>query len=411
MESEWELDRIRLYQLKKKNPDWTQKKLAEILNRSLSWVKKWLRRFRATRQVTLETFKSLSRAPHHRAREIVDEVRDAILDLRDQLHEKYGRVVGPKTIRYHLHNDEALQRKGLYLPKSTRSIWKVLKQGGRIPTRVRVHIPLERPEPMKHWEMDFGEMSNKIEFLSVVDRGTSILVYTHTQAHYNVESALQAVVELLLVQGLPERLRFDNDPRYVGSWLADGYPSALMRFLWCLGIEPDLVEPGKPYLKPFVERSIRILKHECLWIKRPENALEAGHVLDVYRQFFNQDRMHQGDICDNRPPYEAFPQLPALPHLPETIDPDTWLASYHRQVFKRKVARNGMVSVGNHDYYVDYRLAKETVGFQLDANLAVFNIIHKGKIIRQTEIQGLVKQPMNFQDFVRYMLEQARTNN
>ena len=96
--------------------------------------------------------------------------------------------------------------------------------------------------------------------------------------------------------------------------------------------------------------------------------------------------------------------------LYETVDPDAWLIPYHRRVFKRKVARNGTVSVGNHDYYVDYRLAKETVGFQLDATLAVFNIIHKGKFIQQTEIQGLVKQPMNFQDFVRSMLEQARTN-
>ena len=106
MESIWEMDRIQLYQLKQENPEWTQKKLADTLGRSVSWVKKWLRRFRAARQITLETFQSQSRAPHSRPRQIVSAVRDAILDLRDQLHEKYGRVVGPRTIRYHLHKDE-----------------------------------------------------------------------------------------------------------------------------------------------------------------------------------------------------------------------------------------------------------------------------------------------------------------
>jgi hypothetical protein len=35
-----------------------------------------------------------------------------------------------------------------------------------------------------------------------------------------------------------------------------------MRFLLCLGVEPDRVDPGKPYHKPFAERSVRTLKHE-----------------------------------------------------------------------------------------------------------------------------------------------------
>jgi hypothetical protein len=68
------------------------------LKRSLSWVKKWLKRFREAGQPMLEMFKSQSRVPHHRPRQIMRAVRDVILDLRDQLREKYSRVVGPKTI-------------------------------------------------------------------------------------------------------------------------------------------------------------------------------------------------------------------------------------------------------------------------------------------------------------------------
>jgi hypothetical protein len=276
-------------------------------------VKKWLKRFREEGQPTLAMFQSLSRAPHHRPRQVVAAVRDAILSLRDGLKAVYGRVVGAITSLYHLHQDKLLQEQGLYLPRSTRTIWQVLKDGGRIPTRVRQHHPIQRPEPMQHWEMDFGQLGNTFEFLTVVDRGTSILVNTQTQQHFNAETAL------LVVVGLPQKLRFDNDTRFVGNWLTDGYPSPLMRFLLCLSMEPDLVEPGKPYHKPFAERSVRTLKHECLWIDPPEDWLAAAGILDVYRDFYNHDRANQSLACGNRPPYEAFPNLPVLPHLPDQV--------------------------------------------------------------------------------------------
>ena len=111
MESEWELDRIRLYQLRRAHPDWTLPRLARRLKRCLSWVKKWLKRFREAGQITLETFMSHSRAPHSRPREVVPVVRDAILGLRDELTARYGRVVGAKTILYHLQRESLLQAK------------------------------------------------------------------------------------------------------------------------------------------------------------------------------------------------------------------------------------------------------------------------------------------------------------
>jgi integrase-like protein len=407
MESEWELDRIRLFQVWREHRDWTKAQLGRELKRSLSWVKKWLKRFREAEQPTLEMFKSRSRAPLHRARQIIRAVRDAILDLRDQLKEKYGRVVGPKTILYHLNQDTALKR--VYVPRSTRTIWQVLKEGGRIRTRLREHYPLERPEPMQHWEMDFGQLGDTFEFLSVVDRGTSILVDTQTQPHYTAETALFAVAHFLSTRGLPSKLRFDNDTRFVGNWLADGYPSPLMRFLICLGVEPDLVEPGKPDHKPFVERSVRTLKYECLWGEHPKDWLDATGILDGYRQFYNQERANQSLACGNRPPYEASPNLPVLPPMPDKVDPDAWLSYYDRQIFKRRVGQNGTISVGHHNYDVGYTYAGQPVGVLLDAEHYAFHVLHKGKVVRQLEIQGLIGRVLYFEDYLRQMLEEART--
>lgn len=139
MESEWELARIQLFQLRRDHRDWTLPCLAQALNRSLSWVKKWLKRFQEAGQPTLAMFQSRSRAPQHRLQQVVDGVREVILSLRDGLKTLYGRVVGPKTILYHLHHDRLLQAQHVYLPRSTRTIWQVLREGGRIPTRTDEH--------------------------------------------------------------------------------------------------------------------------------------------------------------------------------------------------------------------------------------------------------------------------------
>ena len=54
---------------------------------------------------------------------------------------------------------------------------------------------------MQDWEMDFGQLADKFEFLSVVDRGTSILVDTQIQPHYTAETALLAVARFLSTMG------------------------------------------------------------------------------------------------------------------------------------------------------------------------------------------------------------------
>ncbi len=411
MESEWELDRVRLYQLRGAHPDWTLRQLATTLERSLSWVKKWLKRFREAQPPSLAMFKSQSRAPHHHPFQIVPLVRDAILSLRDELKQRYGRVVGAKTILYHLHREGDLSSSGVYLPRSPRKIWQILKDAGRIPTRVTVHHPVERPEPLRHWEMDFGQLGDAFEFLTVVDRGTSILVDTPTHAHFNAETALLAVARIFLLMGLPKKLRFDNDARFVGNWLMDGYPSALMRFLLCLGVEPDIVEPGRPQDKPFAERSVRTLKYECLWLDPPRDWLDAAEVLRLYRDFYNHERAHQSLVCGNRPPFKAFPNLPTLPPVPDSIHPDAWLTSFHRRIFRRRVAQNGTVGIGRHDYYVGYEQAGKRVGVLLDAERTVFRILQGSTVLLEKEIQGLVRHPLAFQDYLEQMLTEARTTD
>ncbi len=158
MDDVWELDRIELLNLMKKHPQWSIARLAQTLNRSQSWVKKWRKRIREAQHITRDTFKSRSHAPKTRPKRVSKRVCMAILSFRDQLQSVYNRVVGPKTILYHLHIDPLL--KDEYLPRSSYTVWGILKAGGRIPTRVREHHPVERPAPMCHWELDFGQVKD-----------------------------------------------------------------------------------------------------------------------------------------------------------------------------------------------------------------------------------------------------------
>lgn len=409
METLWEFERMKLFELVRDHPDWSTSRLAEVIGHSLSWVKKWCQRFRQVKQLNLAMFQSQSRAPKTRSKHLTPLVRNAILSLRDQLKAVYRRVVGPKTILYHLHQDPLIKYSDVFVPRSSCTLWRVLKDGGRIPTRVREHHPVERPAPMEHWEMDFGQLADQIEFFTVVDRGTSILVDTQTDRHFNAETALLAVAHLLLLNGLPKRLRFDRDSRFLSSWAMDGYPSPLVRFLLCLGIEPDPTPPRRPDLKPFVERCIRTLKYECLWEQRPESPAQATELLREYRYFYNHHRANQASACQNRPPYEAFPILPDSLALPEAVDPDAWLEHYHRLLFKRRVGSNGIVSVDRHTYYVGTAYAGTLVAFQLDAQRRQFLVLYRGQVIKEFEIQGLYGQPMAFTGYLNGMLEEARS--
>jgi hypothetical protein len=88
------------------------------------------------------------------------------------------------------------------------------------------------------------------------DSGTSRVIYLEGSSGYNAETALDAVVRLFILYGMPKRLRFDRDVRLFASWTRDSYPSPLMGLLRCFGVEDIICSPHRTDLKPFVERCI-----------------------------------------------------------------------------------------------------------------------------------------------------------
>ena len=88
-------------------------------------------------------------------------VEERILAIRDEPPEGLRRTPGPEAILYYLPRDQELQAAAVSLPRSSRTIYRILKKHGRIPERrPRQHEPQERNAPMTAWQADFKDVSS-----------------------------------------------------------------------------------------------------------------------------------------------------------------------------------------------------------------------------------------------------------
>jgi hypothetical protein len=419
MEEQWIVDRAQLRDLLAKDPDCPRQQLAAATGRSLGWVKKWVKRLRGTDPAD-ETVLHRRSSPRQRGSPCQSpQVVERILDIRDHPPANLRRVPGPKAILYYLAKDEALKASGVAIPRSTRTVWAVLCAHGRIARPQRPeHQPLERAGPMAAWEIDFkdvasvpadleGKQQHVVEIFNVVDTGTSILLESLPREDYNAETAILALVHTLLVHGLPDTITLDRDPRFVTSWGGRDFPSPFIRLLLCLGIEPDVCPPQRPDLKPFVERFHRTQEDECLRVHQPKDLTQTTDSAEAFKWHYNQERPNQALSCGNRPPHEAFPDLPRLPKLPDCIDPDRWLRAIDGKRFKRRVKHNGSVSVDKHEYYVSKKLRGRYAVLQVDAPQQQFVVWLAGRPIKQIKIKGLYGEPLAFADYLALLCQEA----
>ncbi len=421
MEALWISQRAALRCLARQHPDWTQTELATAIGRSRSWVTKWLARLNAAAPEDLSVLYSRSRARHTPPTSTPPAVVERLLALRDDPPEHLRRVPGPRALLYYLHRDVAALALDVPLPRSTRTIWKVLRRHGRIALDApRRRQPLVRPAPLEEVQTDFkdattvpadpeGKRQHVVEVCNFVDAGTSILLSAQVSADYHAETAFDAVLTFLRQYGRPKKLTFDRDPRWVGSASGRDFPSALVRFLLCLGIEPHVCPPHHPQANAFVERYHRAFNEECLQFAKPGTEAAVREATEAYLVHYNTERPNQARSCGNVPPRVAFPTLPVLPALPEEVDPDCWLAQVDGRAFARMVQPNGAVVVDHRSYYIQQALAGRQVALVVKAPERVFDVLLGQERLKAVSIKGLVGQPLPFEEYVARLREEARS--
>jgi hypothetical protein len=196
-----------------------------------------------------------------------------------------------------------------------------------------------------------------VEIANFVDAGTSIWLHRQVGAEFDAEALFEVVVQFLCQQGLPGMLTFDNDPRLVGSPSGRDFPSALVRFLWCVGVVPNVIPPHRPDLNAYVERFHRSLAQECLQVHRPGTLSQVAELTETYLAHYNSERPNQARSCGNQPPRVACPAFPMWPAVPQTVDPDRWLVQINKQAFARTIRADGKLTINRADYDVSRSLA------------------------------------------------------
>src|SRR5512135_2503992 len=326
---------------------------------SRAWVGKWLQRLRQAALHDVMALHSRSRARHTPPAAIASQpaVVQRTLEIRHASPENLHRIPGPETILYYLHRDPALQNADVRLPRSQTPIWKILRRAGCMAQQPdRKPKPLELQQPGEEVQFDLkdassvpadpqGKRQHVVEIANFVDAGTSIWLHWQVGAEFDAATLLEVVAQFVRQHGLPALLTFDNDPRFVGSPSGRDFPSALVRFLLCVGIEPNVIPPHRPDLNAYVERFHRTLGEECLRVHVPQTLEQVQEATERFLSHYNTERPNQARSCGNQPPRVACPTFPMLPAVPETIDPDRWLERLNGQAFVRKVQSDASLTI------------------------------------------------------------------
>ncbi len=307
------------------------------------------------------------------------------------------------------------------LPRSQTPIWKILRQSGCIAQdHRRKPKPLELRQPGEEVQLDLkdassvpadpdGKRQHVVEVANFVDAGTSIWLHREVGADFDAETLLEAVAQFLREYGLPAMLTFDHDPRFVGSPSGRDFPSALVRFLLCVGVDPNIIPPQRPDKNAYVERFHRTLSQECLLVHLPRTREQVHEATETFLAHYNDERPNQARSCGNRPPRVACLQFPTLPSIPENVDPDRWLRRMHQRTFARTVQADGGVSIDHREYYVGRQVAGQRVTCVVQAARQQFDIWHGASQIKQLPIKGLHGTSLPCEEYVALMKQEARS--
>jgi transposase InsO family protein len=420
MDARYVADRSLLLALCQQHPDWTHPTLAQATGRSLAWVKQWQARFRAEPDNPAVIWGRPRARTSPTVPPVSARVIEQILAIRDHPPEHLQRPPGPRAILYYL--PRAPEVAGERLPRSTRTIWKILRANARIARPQRpAHHPLERPEPLGELQLDCKDVvqvdplatpkhAHAVEVFDAIDVGTSRWLMAEPSAAFTAETVFAPLLHLLQQIGVPARVRFDRDPRLWGSATMRDFPTPFLRFWYALGVEPVVNPPHRPDLNAFVERLHGTVEREYRQIVLPGSLETTRDTLPAFQRHYNTERPHQGLACSNRPPAVAFPQLPFRSPLPAQVDPDRWVAAYQDRCFARRVRSNGTVFRDDQAYYVGSRYAGRAVVAQLDAATRQVRFFSEQHLLLAAKpLRGLVGAPMSLEAFVTWCEQEART--
>lgn len=268
-------------------------------------------------------------------REDEDRLTQAIVALASQ----YGRY-GYRRIT------ALLQQAGWRVGKDrVERIWR--REGLKIPSKQKARGRLWlndgscvrlRPQHRNHvWSYDFVTArthdGRAVRMLNLIDEHTRECLMIRAERRWSSPRVIEALADVMVLQGIPEHIRSDNGPEFVAKelrkWLAD------------TGARTLYIEPGSPWENGHCESFNSKLRDEFLNGEIFYSIKESRVLAERWRVHYNTVRPHSS--LGYRPPapaawltanntgyaeVESIVRFP-LPHTPDCGEISNPLAALH----------------------------------------------------------------------------------
>ena len=282
---------------------------------------KWIERFKLE---GLEGLEDRSHATHAVHNKTAAQVEQALLRCRLR-HPSWGA----RKLLYEV----GLKQPELELPHES-TVCDILSRNGLVRQRVR-RRPIGHPGkpsseivlPNQCWSADFKGQFRMGDGrycypLTVTDNYSRYLLECRALEGTYYEDSRRVFTRLFKHYGLPQRIRTDNGVPFAAPTL--GRLSQLSVWWIKLGIQPELIEPGKPQQNGKHERMHKTLKDETT---RPPgtNRAQQQRKFNHFRREYNDDRPHEGlemtpPVQWYRPSNRAMPDKLLSPEYPDRYE-------------------------------------------------------------------------------------------
>lgn len=349
---------------------------------------KWIDRYTAAGATALV---DRSRRPHHSPNETSPELVQALL-IKRRRHPYWGAKKLLKLLSQE-HSDidwparstacDILRRHQLVRQRKRR---RLIGHPGKPSSSITA--------PNQVWAADFkGQFKTRDGYycypLTVTDGFSRYLLACQALSSTAYVTAKPVFRRLFQEFGLPERIRTDNGGPFAAVSLAR--LSTLSAWFIRLGIQRELIQPGKPYQNGCHERMHRTLKAETT---RPPagNRATQQRRFNSFRQEFNHLRPHEALRLET--PAQHY--LPSPRPYPERLP----LLEYPSHFEVRRVGDNGCIRWRSERVHVSLVCAHEYIGLEAVDN-GIWNVyfgsLKLGRLIekelRIEDAYGLWRRP------------------
>ena len=369
---------------------WNKSEIARKLQRSRSWVQRWISRYHP--DAPTMSLQDHSRAPQTMAWSYPKRIKNMVIQIRQE-REKGKRakyqyaLVSAQAIYY-----ESQELRVSPLP-SPRTIHGWLKQADRIPERkprkasnpTYPELPCQAVNAVQ--ELDFKgpfylqDHAHKY-YLMVLRDKLSKKTALRALANKSMEAILDFLVSAWQKMGCPKRLKMDNCLDFRGSNLYPRSPSKLMRVCLDLGVQPVFIPLREPWRNGGVENLNGLLGRFLFRTQTFETEKQLHQA--VLRLKTTINTMHRLPALEGKTPQE-FAGNAKLRYPPTSYDwrtRDLQLVK-GKVTFLRFVRKSGTITLTAKDkFLVGKKYKWHYVLAVVDVAKKRLNVIWQGKHIR-----------------------------